>query len=56
MLRYSFELETEAAAVEESIAKVLEQGYRTKDLARDGSEPIGTEEMTNRVIAILTSS
>ena len=55
MLRYSFELETEAAAVEESIAKVLEQGYRTKDLARDGSESIGTEEMTNRVIAILTS-
>jgi 3-isopropylmalate dehydrogenase len=53
MLRYSFELETEAAAVEESIAKVLEQGYRTKDLVRDGSAPIGTEEMTRRVIELL---
>ena len=53
MLRYSFELETEAVAVEESIAKVLEQGYRTKDLARDRSEPIGTEEMTRRVIEAL---
>jgi 3-isopropylmalate dehydrogenase len=34
ILRHSFGLEAEAAAIEASVRKVLEQGFRTPDLAR----------------------
>ncbi len=50
MLKYSFALETEAAAIEAAVFKVLEAGYRTPDIAEAGSKQIGTEEMGRRVI------
>jgi 3-isopropylmalate dehydrogenase len=37
ILRYSGGLEAEAAAIESSVRKVLEQGFRTPDLARTNS-------------------
>jgi 3-isopropylmalate dehydrogenase len=45
MLRYSFALETEARAVENAVAAVLEQGYRTYDIMSDEKIKVGTKEM-----------
>jgi 3-isopropylmalate dehydrogenase len=36
MLRYSFELEEEALAIEKSVETVLAQGYRTGDIMSKG--------------------
>ncbi len=45
MLRYSFDLETEATAVENAVLAVLEQGYRTYDIMSEGKIRVGTKEM-----------
>ena len=45
MLRYSFDLETEAQTVENAVLHTLEQGYRTYDIMSDGKMRTGTEEM-----------
>ncbi len=49
MLRYSFDLDREAAAVEEAVTAVLRDGYRTADIMSDGMKQIGTEEMGDRI-------
>ncbi|MFL6216924.1 MAG: 3-isopropylmalate dehydrogenase [Blastocatellia bacterium] len=49
MLRYSFDLEREAASIEDAVERTLVAGYRTGDLA--SSEPsVSTTEMGQRVI------
>jgi 3-isopropylmalate dehydrogenase len=45
LLRYSLKLEEEAAAVETAVAAVLKQGYRTRDIAEEGKQQVGTQEM-----------
>ncbi len=46
LLRHSAKLEQDAQAVETSVRKVLEQGYRTADLARGESKmTVSTQEM-----------
>ncbi len=45
MLSYAFNLDKESAAVEQAILKVLEQGYRTKDIHSPGTRLVGTKEM-----------
>lgn len=45
MLRYSFDLEEEALAVETAVEKVLKKGYRTIDLYSEGTKLVGTKEM-----------
>lgn len=50
MLRYSFGLEEEARSIEDAVSRVLEQGYRTADIATPGSRIVGTREM-GRLIA-----
>jgi 3-isopropylmalate dehydrogenase len=45
LLRYSLRLGEEAAAVEAAVAAVLKQGYRTKDIAEEGTQLIGTRQM-----------
>ena len=35
MLRFSFDLDQEADAIEQAVAKVLEEGYRTIDIMSD---------------------
>jgi 3-isopropylmalate dehydrogenase len=52
ILRHSGGLEAEARAIEGSVRKVLEQGFRTPDLARtnpDGLTVLSTTEMGARV-------
>ena len=53
MLRYTFNLETEAKAIEDAVLAVLEDGYRTGDIMSEGMKLVGTEEMTNAVLAKL---
>ena len=51
MLRYSFDLQAEADAIEKAVDIVLEKGYRTADLAGDsGVEPLGCIEMTDKIL------
>jgi 3-isopropylmalate dehydrogenase len=53
MLRYSFGLENEAQRIERAVEKVLEQGYRTRDLANAGDRVVGTVEMGDAVLKAL---
>jgi 3-isopropylmalate dehydrogenase len=60
MLRYSFRLEREAAAVEAAVGAVLEAGLRTADIAgRGGAAPseriVGTREMGAAVLTALAA-
>lgn len=45
MLRYSFNLENEAKAVENAVSMVLKNGYRTGDIMSVGMKQVGTKEM-----------
>ena len=45
MLRYSFDLDREAQAVEDAVQQVLTEGYRTADIMSDGCRKGGTVEM-----------
>lgn len=45
MLRYSFDLDKEADAVEAAVQQVLSEGYRTKDIMSVGGKEIGTAQM-----------
>lgn len=50
MLRDSFSLTTECAAVERAVERTLEEGYRTPDVYSDGMKKVGCREMA-RLIA-----
>ncbi len=54
MLRSSFNLEEEADAVETAVTQVLNEGYRTADLAKKGEKSIGTTQMGDLVVDRLT--
>ena len=45
MLRFSFDLDKEAEAVENAVKKVLAGGYRTADIMAEGMKQTGTKEM-----------
>ena len=49
MLRYSFDLDQEASAVEHAVTQVLQEGYRTIDIMSEGKTLIGTREMGDRI-------
>lgn len=53
LLRYSLGLQTEAEAVEAAVLSVLQQGYRTPDIASEGTRQVTTTEMGAQVIAAL---
>ena len=53
MLRYSFDLDKEADAVERAVSAVLKDGYRTIDIMSEGMEQIGTKEMGDRICAYI---
>jgi 3-isopropylmalate dehydrogenase len=54
MLRLSFGLEEEAKTVENAVNEVLNNGYRTKDIASSGEATVSTTEMVEQVkVAIL---
>lgn len=45
MLRYSFDLDKEADAVEAAVKKVLKDGYRTIDIMDEGMTQVSTSQM-----------
>jgi len=49
LLRHSFELETEARAIESAVREALAEGQRTRDLAREGQSFLSTREMGERI-------
>ncbi len=49
MLRYSFDLDQEAKAVEDAVQQVLTDGYRTSDIMAEGCKLVGTREMGDRI-------
>ena len=53
MLRYSFDLDKEALAVEKAVSSVLKDGYRTIDIMSDGMKQIGIKEMGDRICAYI---
>lgn len=62
LLRYSFGLEKEAAAIEAAVEKVLDDGWRTGDIAGSaadrtalGPKLVGTKKMGDLVVAALES-
>ncbi len=50
MIRYSFDLDKEADAIEEAVRKVLKEGYRTGDIMSDGCEYVGTRKMGELIV------
>ena len=49
MLKYSFDLEKEATAIEKAVEDVLNEGYRTPDLFSEGDKLVGCKEMGDLV-------
>lgn len=45
MLRFSFDLDQEADAIEKAVKQVLKEGYRTKDIISEGKTLVNTAEM-----------
>lgn len=50
MLAYSFDLVEEAELIEWAIKRVLDEGYRTKDIEVPGTISVGTKEMGNLIV------
>ncbi|KAE9639942.1 3-isopropylmalate dehydrogenase [Pseudomonas sp. PB103] len=53
MLRYSFNLQDAADAIEKAVSVVLDQGLRTGDIYSAGCSKVGTQEMGDAVVAAL---
>ncbi len=53
LLRYSLNLETEAAALENAVQRALESGARTSDIAEPGKPGLGSVEFAERVRSAL---
>ncbi len=49
MLKYSFNLDKEAQAIEDAVRKVLKEGYRTEDIMAEGKTLVGTSEMGDMI-------
>jgi 3-isopropylmalate dehydrogenase len=50
MLRYSFDLDREADAVEAAVKQVLKDGYRTVDIMSEGCEKVGCSKMGDLLV------
>ena len=51
LLRHVYSLDEESAAIESAVEQVLEDGLRTRDLARNGEGTVGTAEVGAAVAA-----
>jgi 3-isopropylmalate dehydrogenase len=56
MLRFSFQLEKEAAIVEEAVRKTLNSGYYTDDLKVQDGRRVGTKEMIEKVLEAINEN
>ena len=53
MLRYSFDMESEARDIEKAVEKVLADGYRTTDLYTTGTTKLFCNEMGDRILTYI---
>lgn len=53
MLRYSFNLQREAEAIETAVEQSINAGYRTEDLQEEGKKLVGTQEMGQHIVEFL---
>lgn len=53
MLRYSFDLDQEAAAVEDAVQRILAEGYRTADIMSAGCSQVGTTQMGDLIASYI---
>jgi 3-isopropylmalate dehydrogenase len=53
MLRYSFDMEEAANAIEKAVASILDKGYRTGDIMENGMTLVGTEKMGDLIAEAL---
>jgi 3-isopropylmalate dehydrogenase len=55
MLRYSFAMVEAAEAIDQAVARVLDQGFRTRDIfqQKDGERLVNTRQMGEAIIAAL---
>ena len=51
MLRYTFDLDKEADAIENAVKQVLKEGYRTGDIAKAGESSVKCDEMGDLIAA-----
>ena len=49
MLRFTFDLDKEATAIENAVAQVLKDGYRTIDIMSEGKTQVNTAEIGNLI-------
>ncbi len=54
MLRYTFADEAQAQRVDDAVAKVLADGYRTVDIYSEGTKKVSCSEMGDAVVAALS--
>lgn len=50
MLRYSFDMNNEADAIENAVSAVLDHGYRTADMMSEGCTLLGTKAMGEAIV------
>lgn len=50
LLRYSLDLDAEAKAIEDAVAKTIADGYRTGDIYTEGTKKVTTDQMGDVVI------
>ena len=50
LLRYSFDMDEEADAIEKAIVKVLEDGYRSVDLMSEGKQQVRCSKMGDLIV------
>ena len=51
MLKYSFGLQDESKVIEDAVAKVLNNGFRTGDIMSEGMKKLGCVEMADAILA-----
>jgi 3-isopropylmalate dehydrogenase len=50
MLQYSFDMPEESALVGKAVKDVLKDGFRTRDIHKEGATLVSTDEMGNHVV------
>lgn len=53
MLRYSFDMNTEADAIENAVGKVLDQNYRTVDIMQEGCIKVSCQKMGDLIANLI---
>ena len=54
MLRFSFDMKSEAEAIENAVSKYLDAGYRTADIMSEGTTLVGCKQCGDLIVSYLT--